>query len=161
MKRLIIISVVMAAGLMALAMAFAFFIGPGPHAVVQSVIDSYARAKLDTQRAPLEAEFISRAAHPERFTRAMSARSLGDSPFFETDAPFRTSAPRGSGLKPLPYPPEDVWCVRLWRANPDAVPHYVFVAKHNDLYNADWVLHEPTTDLRDARAILDVIQCAP
>lgn len=161
MKRLITISVVMAAGLTALVVASAFLLGPGPHAVVQSALDSYARAKLEAEKAPLDVEFISRAAHPERFTRAMSARSYADSLFFQTDAAFRPNAARATSGKPLPFPPEDVWCVRLWRANPDRVPHYVFVVKHNDLYNSDWVLHEPTTDARGARAILDEIQCAP
>jgi hypothetical protein len=45
---------------------------------------------------------------------------------------------------PLPYPPEDVWCVQLAQAATTR-PAVVFVAYHQDLYNGAWVVHEPVT----------------
>jgi hypothetical protein len=47
-------------------------------------------------------------------------------------------------------PPVAVWCVRLRSAAPignaAAPDRIVFVAKHQDLYNADWITHEPPGD---------------
>jgi len=59
-----------------------------------------------------------------------------------------------SSPAPLPYPPEDVWCVRLKSADP-TVPKVVLIALHNDAYGARWVVHEPT----NTEAVLATIGC--
>ena len=41
-----------------------------------------------------------------------------------------------SPQRPLPYPPAEVWCVRL---QPEAT---VLVALHGDMYVDVWVVHE-------------------
>lgn len=161
MQRVIIISVVIAAGLMALVVGAAFLIRPGPHARIQAAVDGYANVQLVRAGTAIEVEFISHALHPERFTRALSVASYSDNTTFDTTAGFRQPITRTTSGKPLPFPPDDLWCVRLWRNKPEVVPHYIFVARHNDLYNAEWVLHEPSSDPKEARAILDVVQCSP
>lgn len=48
---------------------------------------------------------------------------------------------RNNGLRALPYPPKEVWCVVLKGGEPGA--RVIFVALHSDLYNAAWIVHEP------------------
>ncbi len=61
-------------------------------------------------------------------------------------------------VKPLPYPPDALYCIHLEH-------HYdgltvrrqmVFVARHHDLHNADWVLHEGSYEPFSAQLILDL-----
>jgi hypothetical protein len=56
--------------------------------------------------------------------------------------------------RPLPYPPEDVWCVRLKSADP-TVPRVLLIAFHKDIYTASWVVHEPN----DVAAVLAAVGC--
>jgi hypothetical protein len=42
----------------------------------------------------------------------------------------------------LPYPPEDVWCVRVKSSDP-TVPKVLLIVFHKDIYTASWVVHEP------------------
>ncbi len=56
--------------------------------------------------------------------------------------------------RPLPYPPEDVWCVRLKSADP-TMPKVLLIAFHKDIYTASWVVHEPN----DVAAVLAAIGC--
>jgi hypothetical protein len=54
----------------------------------------------------------------------------------------------------LPYPPEDLWCVRLKSADP-TIPKVVLLALHQDMYTARWAVHEPV----DADAVLAAVGC--
>jgi hypothetical protein len=56
--------------------------------------------------------------------------------------------------RPLPYPPEELWCVRLKSADP-TVPRVVVIAFHKDIYTASWVPHEPN----DVDAVLAAVGC--
>jgi len=56
--------------------------------------------------------------------------------------------------KPLNFPPEDLWCVRLKSADP-TIPRVVLIAFHKDMYTASWVPHEPT----DVAAVLAAVGC--
>ncbi len=58
---------------------------------------------------------------------------------------------RGSG-RPLPYPPNDVWCAKLGSPDPDA-PTVVLAVLHQDMYNAEWVVHEVTDPAAALRAV--------
>jgi hypothetical protein len=51
-----------------------------------------------------------------------------------------------SDLRPLPFPPEEVWCVLLGRGSQATSSGVVFVALHQDIHNADWVVHETAGD---------------
>lgn len=83
----------------------------------------------------------SRAQRPWNFRAEMSARSFGDSVYYLTDESYGA---KHSGLTPLFYPPNDIWCVFFQES--DQVPQIVYVAAHVDLYNADWILHEPANE---------------
>jgi hypothetical protein len=89
----------------------------------------------------------------------MSSAVFGDSLHYQTDTD-------SSGM-PLPFPPEQVWCALLERANGtfglDADRPYavVFVSLHMDMYNADWVVHEGMGEPAgpQVRATLSTIGC--
>ncbi len=88
---------------------------------------------------------------PQNFRAEMSKASYGDTPYYMTT---RRSNPAYPGQKPLPYPPNDLWCVQLKSADPTA-PQVVVIALHQDIYNADWVMHEVT----DPETVLAAVGC--
>ncbi len=57
-------------------------------------------------------------------------------------------------IKPLAYPPEDLWCVQLRSADP-AIPKVVVFALHQDAYTAQWRVHK----LNDVDAVLTAVGC--
>jgi hypothetical protein len=89
--------------------------------------------------------WVERAKRPWRFTRAMSDSVFGNGVHFQAD-----EGP--SGTLPLPFPPEELWCVLLDRASDPAEdpagPSYsmVFVGLHMSMYEADWLVHESAAD---------------
>jgi hypothetical protein len=97
---------------------------------------------------------ISQASLPQHFTAALSGASYADSPYYRTTNHYREPAdpslpgPGASRLhffsefgRPLPFPPERLWCVLLDPGDLGA-RRTVFVALHQDLYNAGWIVHE-------------------
>ena len=109
------------------------------------------------------------AGNPRSFTRALSGPTFGDGVYYgvsytDAGAVVNANAPRAaatsvldgmsvtytSGIepvasygsqRPMPYPPEEIWCVRL---QPEAggAPEAVLLARHEDLYNGSWAVHE-------------------
>jgi hypothetical protein len=118
------------------------------------------------------------ATRPWNFTPQMSDATFGDSPFYRTshtyyatpvvNSPYPSVATpwmsdfsnTASGLRPVPFPPEDMWCILLHQEHP-TTSKVVFVALHQDLYNADWLVHEPAGELhtRELTATLSSIGC--
>ena len=60
--------------------------------------------------------------------------------------------------RPLPYPPDAVYCVCLEHRAGDlpARRQLVFVALHHDLHSADWILHEGAYEPFDVQLIVDL-----
>jgi hypothetical protein len=88
---------------------------------------------------------------PADFQADMSKASFSNTPYYETDCRFN---PDYAGSKPMPFPPNDLWCVKVISADPK-VPQAIVVALHQDIYNADWVVHEVT----DPEAVLSAVGC--
>ncbi len=108
----------------------------------------------------LEVAAAEPASRPWEFRRGMSARSFGRSTYYVVDVPYGAI----NGPRPLPFPPAEVWCVHLWgRASGSSAgvsDQLVFVAKHVDLYNADWIVHEPYSEASQRRdEMLSKIGC--
>jgi len=81
----------------------------------------------------------------------MRTSSHGRGVFYQVDAvvPQATPTPGVFGLSPelsrksVPYPPRELVCVMLEATGEDAPPaRLVYVALHQDLYNAAWIGHE-------------------
>jgi hypothetical protein len=76
---------------------------------------------------------------PDNFTPQMSAESFSDSFIFQTS---RTpNLEYSAGLQPMPYPPAELWCVLLVGGEQQQL---VYLALHDTLKNADWIVHVPT-----------------
>ncbi len=87
-----------------------------------------------------------RSGRPWRFTGDTNFIVYGDTPYYITDNTYQSGPDRRFSRMPLPYPPEELWCVLL-KIGPSYAPSFskyqlVLVARHQDLYNADWVIHE-------------------
>jgi hypothetical protein len=95
----------------------------------------------------------------------MSKAAFGENPHFGTDYGYDGKRNEG-GLKSLPFPPEAVWCALLV-ADPQSTdsaygdPYYlvVFVAEHQDLYNAAFVVHEVASDHIPLVESLSLVGC--
>jgi hypothetical protein len=89
-----------------------------------------------------------RAKRPEHFERDAGYTVFGDSGCYETDRGLNGND--AGGPMPLPYPPEQLWCILLQhkdaKANRTSYA-IVFAAMHMDMHNADWMIHDGPRDL--------------
>jgi hypothetical protein len=118
----------------------------------QAGLDRYVAHKAASSGGAITVQRVERARKPWKFSRDMSGSVFGDGLYFRPDYTFDGEYVGGSGRRPLPFPPEEVWCVLLAQAlqerdTGEATYSVVFVALHQDLYTADWVLHEVVDDL--------------
>jgi hypothetical protein len=104
----------------------------------QQELQTYLQCRSKTYTQPLQLGESVQARLPQNFTADMSKASFSNTPYYETDCRFN---PEYGGYKPMPYPPNDLWCVKINSTDPDA-PQAIVVALHQDIYNADWVVHE-------------------
>jgi hypothetical protein len=112
----------------------------------QLELDKYVEYKDSLSSGTTTVQLVDRASRPWNFSRDMSHAIFGDSPYYQTDDSYGGRR----GPRPLPFPPEDVRCVLLERDhNEETTYNIVFVAEHQDLYNADVVIHEGASDLSD------------
>lgn len=115
----------------------------GPPEAVQLRSSAFASYLNIASGQNVTIKSIVRAWHPERFEQAMTKASYGDSVYYHASYSLQVLAETGrlgpttaSGQRPLPYPPKDLWCV--WLSN----GYTIAVAQHQDMYNADWIVHQ-------------------
>jgi hypothetical protein len=102
----------------------------------QVKINHYITFLKENHHLSYHIESTASATQPENFTQAMSAETYSDTPLFQTSS--ANTASFSAELEPLPYPPEQVMCVLL---HDGSQLNLVYVALHNNLYNADWIVH--------------------
>ena len=133
----------------------------------QAALYAYVFYRQSLPSESIAIERTARANFPSHLTADMSGASYGSSNFYRTTHDYRepvvvnlpnspTVTPNVQNLgtgRPIPFPPADVWCVLVKQQN-QSQPQVVFVALHQDLYNADWLVHEPPADL-SPRALSD------
>ena len=100
------------------------------------IIDQYLAYLPTTGDPSFQVNEVVRASQPENFNSAMSAGSFSASVIFQSSTTI--DADYSAALDPIPYPPDDVWCVLLKDGGEQEL---VFAALHNSLYNADWIVH--------------------
>jgi hypothetical protein len=114
----------------------------GWRSAVRKYIDYQAR----TTGITLEVAAAAQAALPWEFRHEMSSLSFGPGLVFQVDIPYGAY----SDGKALPMPPVELWCVRLKvKGEPEGVRvrnGLVLVAKHQDLYSAEWITHLPPNE---------------
>ena len=120
----------------------------------QDALDQYLAYKNVSLGEGLSVESAVKAARPGGLTQNVSFAVYGDSVFYQTDEDYgeKGGDAEATGYwatderRPLPYPPEEVWCVLLERNAESPQNGVVFVSLHQDIHNADWVVHEVGPD---------------
>jgi hypothetical protein len=128
-------------------------------------LDRYVRYRNAAMSGTIEVVSDRQATRPMAFDRTMSGLTFGDTAAFQTTYAYTSLASRG--YTALPFPPTDVWCVRLTQrrglegGSEETTAPVVFVARHSNLYNADWVTHEPLgdTSAADLDAMMATLGC--
>ncbi len=143
--------------------------------VAQAAVARYLGFRYQSPSPSVRQE--SQATRASLFKPEQSSATYSDSVYFRTRHNYGdtgimrislSSSPtasadiyRGSdGLRALPYPPEEIWCVLLEPHEEEA--QVVLVAMHMDLYKADWVVHElpPGWSVAERNAVLADLGCA-
>ena len=132
----------------------------------QAGLDRYVAYKAASSGGVITVQRVERARKPWKFSQDMSSSVYGDGLYFRPDYTFDGEYVGGNGRRPLRFPPEEVWCILLEQAprergEREAAHSVVFVALHQDLYTAVWVLHEWAHDLPAAALAesLALIEC--
>jgi len=120
----------------------------------QAALDQYLTYKNVSLGEGLSVKSVVKAARPGRLTQDVSYAVYGDSAHYQTDENYQepaneaeaTTLWQASGSRPLPFPPEEVWCALLERNTGEPQYGVAFVSLHQDIYNADWVVHEAGPD---------------
>ena len=135
-------------------------------AVVVILVANQQSSQLDPRRQEVQAYLHCRSAEftptlrvgdyvparlPQKFQANMSKASFSNTPYYQTTCRFN---PEYAGYKPLPYPPNELYCMKVSSADPTA-PAAIVIALHQDIYNADWVVHEVT----DPATVLPAVGC--
>jgi len=161
-----LIRIILAVGLSTAAVLIILFSTEhfGPHAGMDVFVTETIRSALG--RAVTIEQYVE-ASLPRRLQRDMTMA------WFRKSAPYSMTRPlypmqsisatdlitypvqRFVGYpQSLPYPPEDLWCVRLKSDDP-IVPKVLLIALHQDMYTARWGVHEPI----DVKAVLSAVGC--
>jgi hypothetical protein len=146
----------------------------------QGELDRYLRYKNASPSAKYEMKAVVKASKPWNLSADMSKATFGESVYYQTDYRYSVELPHqdtlgliagnhpNGSLMPLPYPPEKAWCVfGESRINPDNSPDgaettsLVLIGLHQDLYNADIIIHETYAGSQDQviEKILESIGC--
>ena len=69
--------------------------------------------------------------------------------YYQTEplpADVRPESPEslGGGKQPLPYPVMELYCIDLSQSSADIPDKRYLVARHEDLYNSDWIVYIPS-----------------
>ena len=155
MRRAILLALALLLPAAAIVALLALQVGRPP--AWRQELDRYVQRQAALSSGTITARFAVRAREPWNLTPEMSSAVYGDSPHYRTDFGYGTESGAvkdRSGPRALPYPPENVWCALLeWEGQGTGEPGgetrhtVVFVAAHQDLYNADLMVHEAATDL--------------
>ena len=131
----------------------------------QDELKRYLQYRNTSTPEEYEIQRIMVASKPWNFNVDMSKVTFGESAYYQTDFRYGEElpdqdtldlipgdAPSGS-LMPLPFPPEKLWCVFVeniigTKSGFDSRERteLVLVALHQDLYNADIIIHETVAE---------------
>lgn len=141
----------------------------GLPAAAHARLSQYLQYPAAVARPPYGVRQIGQASLPWNFSADMSGASFGDSVIFRTThnqlapdpawplgimTPWSLHAGR-QGAQPLPFPPRDLWCVRLGGVT-GGDTRVIFIALHEDLDNADWIVHEARPAVTRAALLADL-----
>lgn len=109
-------------------------------------LNLYLAFKVTPPEAPIQVLKTAHANLPWLFTADMSGATYGDCLYFEVT--YCINHKGSLSDPPLTYPVEDIWCALLQTASPSLENRWiVYIAKHEALYNTDWIVHESSTSI--------------
>lgn len=114
---------------------------------------------------PGQVEAVTPASRPGALRAEMSAATYGAGDYFSTTdrygpagTPVGGSGDSLGSLRALPSPVEDLWCALVTNA---AERRVIYLALHQDLHRAEWVIHEAAgSQSPDLAAQLAEVGCA-
>jgi hypothetical protein len=136
--------------------------------VGQDELDRFLQFKSASASGKYEVQVTVKASKPWNFSADMSKVTFGESMYYQTafrygeETPdqdtlaIHPGEPPSGGLSPLPFPPEKLWCVFFENNinSENSLPAeetttLVLIALHQDLYNADIIIHEVAAGSQD------------
>ena len=140
----------------------------------QSDLNQYIAYQASSSDSPITTQQTIQARRPWKFSANMSAGTFGDCINYQTNlcysqdkyspSPLLLFTPEGVmdqtdisnnqnerfTSAPLIFPPEEVRCVLVTQTSSGEKTDWViYIAKHQDLYNADWIVHESSKSIAD------------
>ena len=147
-----------------------------PRPAHELAVEEYMAYRRSAAIPTLTVKQYVEARLPQNFRAEMSKLSFGNAAYYATDRRYDQSADHLTdvgiwpatmtativstqttgyrGGMPMPYPPNNLWCVQLSSSDP-AAPTVVVAGLHQDMYNAEWIVHEVT----DPETVLPAIGC--
>ena len=149
MKRVLFLTTVLALLIALGAVVFAELPAePGPPADVLALLNQYLAYAYPP--GTVLVQVVHQASKPSHLSQDLGYETFGASVIYQTDI----GAPgyEEGGARPLPYPPEQAWCVLLERdgtygPHPEDRYDVVFVALHMDIHNAGLMVHKGPQNL--------------
>ena len=96
-----------------------------------------------------------KASRPQEFTPTMSDKTYSDTPDFHVYENY--TGERVTGGSPLPYPPLEVYCVKVQFGMVQS--EFFFVARHSDGVHSAWVVHTAPGLWNTHKTFTDKIGC--
>ncbi len=145
MKRIAAILLALAIPTVIVAALIFLLYKPGLPDSGRQALELYINDAVASSQSPIQAHQIVQASNPRALTAEMSAASYGDGSYFVMSHDLNTNNLTGDNLRFLPFPPQELWCALLTKQQQPL--RIVFIAEHEDLYRAIWVIHETSDDL--------------
>ena len=140
MKRILVITLALVFPITVVAVLLVVSYTPGLPASGQQVLNYYLNDAVANEKPRAELQRITQAHNPSGFVTELYAESFGDGSYFMVSHDMNANLHPGDNVRPLPFPPEELWCAIV--AEQPNRPKVVLVAHHEDLYKAAWVAHE-------------------
>ncbi len=158
-----LVAVALGGALVFLALLIIFVISPGGRrSTWETALDDYLAYKRTLFGKNFAVSLSMQARTPMAFTEDWSGVTFGDTHYYAVDYLYDDEGLPGQ--RPLPFPPQEVWCVLVKeRGAPEGADPYqlLFVAQHQDLHSAAWVVHEGVAELlsQEAAATMTALGC--
>jgi len=146
----------------------------------RSELNRYISYQTHSSTKSITIQRVAQASQPWRFNADMGNATFGDCFYFHADYCYNLdetppspplifppiqilslSFPRGGDKallsNPLTFPPEDIYCALLQTSIERHDTRWVvYIALHQDLYNAEWIIHESANSLSDPQLMNDL-----
>ncbi len=121
----------------------------------KSELNQYIDFKVSPAVPPIRLQRAIKASKPWEFKVEMNSGSFSDCIYYQTDFCYKPDEILSS--PPLPFPADEVWCALLNSSSSDEGSGWVvYIARHQDLYNAGWIVHESSRGITDPQLRVDL-----